>query len=274
MKMIKQYVESYRKIRNTLRFILGNLSDFDKDKDMVNYDDLFEIDRWMLSRFKSIFDQITNFYDEYEFYKMYYVLNTFITTELSSNYLDIIKDRLYTEGPSSIERRSAQTVMFIILDTLTKVLAPILSFTMEEVYSYINPDGSIHTEKWPELDDSFKNEELEKVWSTIFELKNEVNVQLEKARKDGLIGHPLDAHVKIYSDDENVMKVIEDHKDILPDVFIVSKVEVVDNNGEGDIAKIEVSRVSVKKCPRCWKYHDGEDELCDRCKAVIQKYYS
>ncbi len=273
MKMMNQYVESYRKIRNTLRFILGNISDFDYEKDAVKFDKLLEIDKWMLSRFKTITDQITGFYEDYEFYKMYYILNMFITTELSSNYLDILKDRLYTEGPTSLERRSAQTVMYIIIDTLTRMLAPVLSFTMEEVYSYLHSQ-SVHLAKWPELDSSFKNEELEKIWEVIFSLKNEVNIELEKARKAGEIGHPLDAHVEIYSDDPEVLKIIEDHKNLLADVFIVSKVDIVENNGSGSIAKITVKKVTGKKCPRCWKYHDGEDELCDRCKLVIEKYYS
>ncbi len=274
MKMMNQYVESYRKIRNTLRFILGNIADFDHEKDSVEYANLLEIDRWMLSRFKTITDQITKFYDSYEFYKMYYVLNTFITTELSSNYLDILKDRLYTEGPTSLKRRSAQTVMFIIIDTLSKMLAPILSFTMEEVYSYLYNSGSVHLQDWPKLDETFKDEELERVWKTIFDLKNEVNLQLEKARKLGIIGHPLDAHVKIYSDNNDVLKIIEAHKDVLSDVFIVSKVEVTPNDGEGELSSVTVQKVTGKKCPRCWKYHDGEDELCDRCKNVINEYYS
>lgn len=284
MPILEQQVDVYRKIRNTLRFMLGNLSDFDPTKDTLRYEDLMELDKVMLSIFHRFLDDVTRYYEKYEFHKVYHAVNRLCTVELSSLYLDILKDRLYVEGKTSIKRRSAQTVLHEILVGLVKVLAPIMTFTTEEIYTYL-PEvdkkyKTIQAEKWPEIKKRYINDELEKDWLVLFEMRDEVTKALERARANDIIGHSLDAKVLLKAKNEKIENVLNIHKIDLPDLFIVSQVELVkeidDSFMEGEKLFVKAVHADGKKCPRCWKYFIPEDntkELCPRCEKVISEFY-
>lgn len=284
MSILEQQVDVYRKIRNTLRFMLGNLNDFEPLKDSVKYEELLELDKVMLSIFHRFLKNVTEYYDRYEFHKVYHAVNKFCTVELSSLYLDILKDRLYVEGPDSIERRSAQTVIHEILIGLVKVLTPIMAFTTEEIYGYLPSSDrkykTVQAEEWPEFNENYINDELEKKWIAIFNLRNDIMKALEKARNSDLIGHSLDAKVLLKAKSESLRKILEEYKKQLPDVFIVSQVEFVETVEndfiEGEDVFVKAVHADGKKCPRCWKYfvpNDEKSELCPRCDRVIKNFY-
>ena len=284
MSILEQQVDVYRKIRNTLRFMLGNLSDFDPEKDSVRYNELMELDKVILSIFHRFLKNITEYYEKYEFHKVYHAINRFCTVELSSLYLDILKDRLYVEGATAIERRSAQTVMHEILVGLVKILAPIMTFTMEEIYSYLpNADRkykTIQAEEWPEIKEEYINEDLERNWTILFDLRDDVMKALERARNNDIIGHSLDAKILLKAKNEKIEKILKIYEEELADLFIVSQVELVkedeDNFFEGEEILVKAVHAEGKKCPRCWKYFIPEDdtkELCPRCERVIKEFY-
>ncbi|MDI3471898.1 MAG: isoleucyl-tRNA synthetase [Thermotogaceae bacterium] len=284
MSILEQQVDVYRKIRNTLRFMLGNLNDFEPSKDSVKYEELLELDKVMLSIFHKFLKNVTEYYDRYEFHKVYHAVNKFCTVELSSLYLDILKDRLYVEGSDSIERRSAQTVIHEILVGLVKILTPIMAFTTEEIYGYLPSSDrkyrTVQAEEWPEFNEKYINEKLEEKWNAIFNLRDDVMKALEKARNSDLIGHSLDAKVLLKPKSERLRKILEEYKKQLPDIFIVSQVDFVeeleDDFVEGEDVFVKAVHADGKKCPRCWKYFvpfDEKSELCPRCDKVIKNFY-
>jgi len=284
MSILEQQVDVYRKIRNTLRFMLGNLNDFDPSKDSLKYEELKEIDKAMLSIFHRFLKSVTEYYEKYEFHKVYHAVNRLCTVELSSLYLDIVKDRLYVEGPTSKKRRSAQTVIHEMLVGLIKVLAPIMTFTTEEIYSHLpNSDRKFKTvqaEEWPRVHETYINEQIEEKWNTLFKLRDDVMKALEYARSKDIIGHSLDAKVLLKPKDEDIARILGEYKTNLPDLFIVSQVEIVENLEdsflEGERVFVKALHADGKKCPRCWKYFAVEDstkELCPRCENVIKEYY-
>lgn len=285
-RIMKQMTEAYRKIRNTLRFLLSNLNDFDPEKDQVPYSKLPEIDRWALLQLGRVIERVLEGYEKYEFHWVYHTVHNFCTVELSAIYLDIAKDRLYVEGKNSELRRSAQTVLYQTLDALVRLLAPVLTFTMDEIWPYVPgvAEGSnIQIEEMPKAKPEWKDEELEEKWTRILTLRAEVTKALEKARQDKLINHPLTAQVDLYTpaDLYEFLKKVPDLKDI----FIVSAVELhqagdtkpqdtaVAESIEG--LSIKVSPAAGEKCERCWMYHTevGKDEkhpsLCPRCASVV-----
>lgn len=287
-RIMKQMTEAYRKIRNTLRFLLSNLNDFNPAKDQVPYSKLPEIDRWALLQLGKVIERVLEGYEKYEFHWVYHTVHNFCTVELSAIYLDIAKDRLYVEGKNSELRRSAQTVLYQTLDALVRLLAPVLTFTMDEIWPYVPgvAEGSnIQIEEMPKAKPEWKDEELEGKWARILALRAEVTKALEKARQDKLINHPLTAQVDLYTpaDLYEFLKKVPDLKDI----FIVSAVELhqaadtkpqdaaVAESIEG--LSIKVSPAAGEKCERCWMYHTevGKDEkhpsLCPRCASVVQE---
>ncbi|MBQ3408027.1 MAG: isoleucine--tRNA ligase [Clostridia bacterium] len=272
-EILKQVSEVYRKIRNTARFILGNTSDFDVNKP-VAYIDLQEIDKWALTRLNKLVSDCTKAYDEYEFNKAYQAINTFCVVDMSNFYLDIIKDRLYTAKPDSLERRAAQTVMYEILNSLVRMLAPMTAFTAEEIWKYMKHREGENTESvmlsfYPEVNPKFDNKELEAKWDKILKLKEDVAKVLEEARAAKTIGHSLNAKVVLSAEGEDY-KFLCDNKDLLETVFIVSGLELKD--GKSDI-KVEVAE--GEKCERCWKYsptvglNPAHPTICQRCSEVL-----
>ena len=274
--IIKQVSEVYRKIRNTCRFILGNISDLDVNN-LVSYENLQEIDKWALMKLNELIRTCTMGYDEYDFNKAYQAINTFCVVDMSNFYLDIIKDRLYTAKPNSIERRAAQSAMYEILQALVRILAPMTCFTAEEVWKYMphkleENKESVMLSYYPEINEKYENKELEEKWNKIIKFKELVSKQLEEARQTKIIGHSLNAKVTIYANPK-AYSFLKENKDLLMTVFIVSDLQI--EQVEDDI-KIEVSVAEGEKCERCWMYSKtvGEDKenptICHRCSEAIR----
>ncbi len=270
MGILEKQVDGYRKVRNVLRFIFGNIADFDPSKKVEN---LLEIDEYALNMLRKLVKEVTKYYEEYDFHKVYHAIFDFITVDMSAFYLDILKDRLYTSAKDSHERRSAQSVLYEIGMALLKLLAPILPFTTEEIYLSL-PYGkkeSIHLELWPELDEM--NEELMKKWEVIRKVRDDVLKALEEARQASKIGHPLEAAVMLKVDEEahRVLETLDERE--LADIFIVSKATLLEEIGE---TEVQVDHAPGQKCERCWKYSEsvGRDPeyptLCERCVAVLK----
>ncbi|SNR73421.1 isoleucine--tRNA ligase [Desulfurobacterium atlanticum] len=283
--ILKQIADVYRKIRNTIRFILGNLNDFNPETDTVPFKEMEEIDRWALTRLSQIKKEILKFYEEFKYNRIYRVIYNYCATELSATYLDILKDTLYCELPDSKKRRSAQTAIYTILRELTKLLAPILSFTMEEVYSHIPGDKeeSVFLENFES--EIPEEKELLPVWKKLIDVKKAVNKACETARTEKLIGHSLEAAVKVYADGE-IFDLLKKYESQLPYIFITSKAEVLAlkeapaeavSDEEIEKLKVLVEKAPGKKCERCWMFSEdvGKDseypDVCPRCKEVLKK---
>ncbi|MEO2068251.1 MAG: isoleucine--tRNA ligase, partial [Desulfurobacteriaceae bacterium] len=284
--ILRQITESYKKIRNTLRFMLGNLSDFTIDK-ALSYEELEEIDKWAINRFYILNNEVIKAYNEYKFSRIYRLVYEYCANELSSIYLDIQKDTLYCEAKDSKKRRSAQTAIYRILYGLTTLIAPILSFTAEEVYSYIpnKEKESVFLEEFPPLCEDLDREILEK-WETLIKVKSVVNKALEKARSHKMIGHSLESLVTIYVDGE-LREFLESYKDQLPYIFITSGVEIkqlaaapscaVQDEELIEDLKVKIKKAEGTKCERCWMYSTtvGKDEkypdVCSRCAKVLRE---
>ena len=282
--ILQQMSDAYRRIRNTARFLMGNLNNFDYANDKVDYKDMFEIDKWAMHKLEELKEKTTEYYDKYEFYSLFQEITYFCSMEMSSFYLDIVKDRLYCEGTTSIERRSAQTVLTEVLKVLVRIISPVLSFTADEIWERIpealKEEESVHLSKWIEANPEYLNEELAKKWDKIARLRREVNKKLEAERQTGLIGHSLDARVllNIVNDEYSFIKDYTENE--VSDLFIVSQVKFVnDNLAESEIEGINigVEKASGEKCERCWKYdeevgHDhNHSDVCPRCASVLEK---
>ncbi len=287
-QILKRVADDYRKIRNTFRYFLGNLYDFNPETDKVKYEDLLEIDRWILSRTQSILEQSLKAYSDYTFYKIYHIVKNFFIVDLSAIYLDILKDRLYVYAPNSKERRSAQTVLWELLTTFTKLLAPILSFTTEEVWQHVrkfapNVKESIHLELMPQPNPALKDEKLEEIYKKLLEVRDDVLKALEEARKQDIIRHPYEAKVVLKLPEE-YLSLIKEREDWIKFFFTVSQVELIeDENIDADVviegekvqgAKVGVKRAEGEKCPRCWIYDTSVGKngqpVCDRCKEQLE----
>ncbi len=284
--LIKAVADDYRKIRNTFRYFLGNLYDFNPETDRVKHEDMLEIDKWMMSKLQNIIDLSHNYYGQYTFYKIYHTIKQFIIVDLSATYLDILKDRLYVYAPKSLERRSAQTVLWELLNSLVKIFAPILSFTAEEVWQHVRKFApkakeSIHLELMPVVDTDYVNKDLEEVYEKLLKIRDDVLKALEEARKNGLIKHPYEAKV-ILNLPEEYKKLVEERLNWIKFFFTVSQVELADKI-DADVViegeKVKESKVGVKfaegeKCPRCWIYDTSVGKngqpVCDRCKEQLQ----
>ena len=274
--ILKGISDVYRKIRNTARYILGNTYDYDPENP-VAYEDLQEIDKWALTRLNKLIKDCTKDYDTYSFGNCYHDVNQFCVVDMSSFYLDIIKDRLYTEKADSVARRAAQTTMYYILDALVKILTPMISFTAEEIWSSMN-----HTEKenvespmladYPVSNDEWDNKEIAEKWEKIIKVKNIVAKDLELARAEKTIGNSLDAKVTIYAEGEEY-KFLKENEELIKLVLIVSGLEIQENNRkQEEKLGVKVEHATGEKCERCWMYNDHiEDGLCPRCKEVLEK---
>lgn len=251
--ILKQISESYRKIRNTARYILGNISDFDPDKDMVNLDKLMPIDRWALAKLNELQTRVKESYDKYEFHIVYHSIHNFCVVDMSNFYLDVLKNRLYLEKPDSIQRRAAQTAIYIILNAMTRMVAPILAYTSDEIWKFMphsasdNADHIIYNEMpAPVVVDA--DEAFMAFWDKIHELRDEVKKSLEPLIKEKTIKGSLEAKVTLSAGGEK-LEFLKKAEPELTDAFIVSAIEIIDNNGE---LEISVEKADGEKCERCW----------------------
>ena len=287
--IFKQLSESYRKIRNTARIMMANLGDFNPDTDLVAYDDMLEIDRWIVAETNKLVKQCLEAYDEYEFHIVYHAINKFCTIELSKLYIDITKDRLYVEKANSAARRSGQSALYLVLNAITRLLAPVISFTAEEIWKHMHHAASDKTESvflndMPAYDASLaeKTAELCAKWDKLFEYRDDVMKALELARADKMIGKSLDAKVTVYTNDDEAYGALCAFADKLAEIYITSAAYVVKGDApEGAFAETQtgiavlVQNADGCKCGRCWSYStEGvtDDEggfLCERCRKLL-----
>ncbi len=288
--LFKQFSETYRKFRNTARIILANLGnigeDFDPDRDMLPVSELEPIDKWALSRLNKLVKEATEAYENYDFHIVVHALSNFCTVDMSKLYIDITKDRLYVEAADSKTRRAAQTAMYLILSALTRLAAPILSYTAEEIWAsmkHIASDNklSVFLNDIPKYDFALDFGEIADGYDKLFTLRDDVMKALELARAEKLIGKSLDAKLTIWASDAEAYGTLNSYASELSDIFIVSGVKLINETAPADAFTETASGIGVKveaadgeKCDRCWKYStdvtsDGDSCLCARCKAVI-----
>ncbi|MFQ5830325.1 MAG: isoleucine--tRNA ligase [Candidatus Methylomirabilia bacterium] len=289
-QIVGQLTETYRRIRNTCRFLLGNLYDFDPDRHLVPYRDRDEVDRWILLRLARLVARVRRAYEGYQFHLVYHALSNFCALDLSALYLDILKDRLYTSAPDDPRRRAAQAACYEVLTALVRLMAPILAFTAEEVWGYIPGRAraeSVHLTLFPEVRAQWLDERLEQEWERLLEVRREVARALEAARRRRDIGSGLEARVAFLSAPEDLPGLLRQKQSLLGSLFIVSQVAVDARPGARSALRyesqeipgltIEVDRARGRKCERCWVWSErvGEDPehatLCERCVPVVRR---
>jgi isoleucyl-tRNA synthetase len=286
--ILKQVAEVYRKIRNTFRFLLGNLADFNPEKDAVAYESLREVDQFMLVKLNKLVKNVKESYDRYEFAGIYHAINNFCTLDLSSFYLDFAKDVLYIEAEDNADRRAIQTVLYESLVALAKLTAPILSHTADEVWSFIPAvkEESVQLTDMPEYKELPNADELMKKWTSFMNLRDEVLKALEEARNEKVIGKSLTAKITLYPKAET-RSLLDSIKEDVKQLFIVSGFEIGGEYGEApeealklDKAAILVSKAEGETCERCWTVtpevgaDSSHPSLCPRCASVVKNNYS
>ena len=290
-EILDRVAEAYRKVRNTFRYLLGNLKEFDPRTDQVPYDSMNELDRWALQQLEAVRKRWTRAYDDHQYHVVYHGLHQFCAVTLSSFYLDIIKDRLYTFPKNHPERRAALTVLYQLADALTRLMAPVLCFTAEEIWQHLEtlregesrPVSSVHAQEFPEALDLKDDPHLLERWERFIKLREEVSKALEIARQEKLIGTALEAHVTIDADDPEIIEFLRSFGDDLRFLFITSQVSF---GSVGDKAfaaeavpglRVEISRADGEKCERCWNYTTdvGNDAtwpgICERCSGNVRE---
>lgn len=290
-EMLTRLSEAYRKLRNTFRYCLGNLYDFDPAKDSVEPGQLEEIDAWALMRTAELLERVEAAYSEYAFHKVYRGVYDFATVDLSAFYFDILKDRLYTAPAASVRRRAAQTTLYRIADALVRVVAPLLCFTADEVWTHLPAphlrEKSVHLAKYVSPADlraglSAKHLQRMQNWPRLIALREEVLKALEVARQEKFIGGSLEARVRLVVS-QDLQPLAEQYRDLLRYLFIVSQVEITDKEVEGANPtgltglRVKIEKASGRKCDRCWNYSEqvGKDEryptVCERCSAALKE---
>ncbi|NLN61516.1 MAG: isoleucine--tRNA ligase [Myxococcales bacterium] len=274
--IIKSLVDSYRKIRNTFRFMLGNVSDFNPDTDAVPLSEMPALDRWMLGRFAAYLRRLDQGYDAYNFHHIFHRTIDLVTGDLSAFYLDIIKDRLYCELPAGVLRRSAQTVLYIMARDMARALSPIFSFTAEDVWRSLpkaqDTPVSVFLAGFPEAPGDWDDDDLQAQWQVLRDVRREVTRVLEDMRRDGRIGNALQAEVTVTANRETHGVLAEMGEALLTEVFLVSRTTLA--AGEGDTA-VTATPSEAPKCPRCWRMGHGigsdpaHPALCTRCAQVV-----
>jgi isoleucyl-tRNA synthetase len=274
---LQRLIEAYRKIRNTWRFILGNIYDFTPDKDRVDSQKMELLDRWILERYSKTGKKVLKAYEDYEYHVIFHTIYNFFTVDLSALYLDVIKDRLYCSGKKSTFRLSAQTALFNLLKSTLVLMAPILPFTTEEAWEsmpdFERKNESVHLERFPAFDETWLSEDLFEEWENLGLVREKVLKELESAREKNLIGNSLEAVVtlKVPSTQEELLKKYEKE---LPSIFIVSAVDLQPETSEE--LGIEVTKASWEKCQRCWNFSSSVGKssqyphFCQRCVEVVK----
>lgn len=279
--ILQHVIATYRTLRNTLRFQLGNLFDFCEKEERVDYKDLLAIDRWVLHETNRLIKEVTQAYENYDFHKVYQSINGFCTLTLSARYHDILKDRLYTLRADGLERRSAQTVLFDVCGVLLKLLAPILTFTADEAWEcmHVNSDLGytkfIHLEDFPKCVEQWEDVDLSKDFEKLFKIREQVQLQLELARQEKIIGQSLDAKVLVSVGVQNeYYDVLKKYINELTEYFIVSAVHLSEDDGAD--MRVKVEHADGVRCPRTWRwvdklvYVEGFGEVSERCAEVLQ----
>src|SRR6266480_325670 len=289
-RVMTQLSEAYRKIRNTFRFALGNLGDFDPPRDALADEQLEELDRWMLDRTAELVKKCREWYANYEFHRVYHAIHDYCVVDLSAFYFDVLKDRLYTKAPRNKSRRSAQNAVWKISSALIRLAAPILVFTSEEIWKYFpksqSEPESVHMSLFPEaaaVAGGIAKDAAEK-WERLAQVRSAVLLALEQARAAKAIGGNLEAKVLLHADPHGsaLQKLLEEKRSVLPALFIVSQVEVQPSAIPGSIQAESLPELSIKidradgaKCDRCWNYstHVGENSryptVCERCSEAL-----
>ena len=279
-EILKRISDAYRRIRNTYRFLLANLYDFDPSADMTPYSDMLEIDRWALHQLQLLIKEVTAGYEGYELHKVFHAVHDFAAVELSAFYLDVLKDRLYASAPKSVERRSAQTAMYEILRAMVLIMTPILSYTAEEVWGHVPGDqkeSSPQLADFPKADEAWADAELDNRWKKILEVRDEVNQALEQARQTEVIGKPLEAGVTLTAP-PSLYDFLSPYADQLASILIVSQVKL-EKGREAQPLKVSVGPAEGARCDRCWLVlptvgkHAVHPLLCTRCTEVVTEVY-
>lgn len=289
-ELLKQLAEIYRKIRNTCRFLLGNCYDFQPERHSIPYDRLTEVDRWALYRLFKLVEKTTAAFKNFEYHQVFHAIHNFAAVDMSNFYLDLVKDRLYVLEKEAPSRRAVQTVLAETLQALTLLIAPVLSFTAEEIWSYLpfKENESVFLKDWPELPAYYEDEKLAARWEVLLQLREESNRALEAARRDKLIGSSLQAAVELYPDEELYPKLAV-YQELLPTLLIVSACRLhepdvkLPENGDGLVAaqelglRMKIQRAPGAKCQRCWMYsptvgqHEEHGEVCSRCHEILDR---
>jgi len=286
-EILDRLADAYRRVRNTYRFLLGNLSDFDPARDHQSYARLDEVDRWILDRLARLVGRVTRAYEEYQFHTVFHAVHNFCAVDLSAQYLDIIKDRLYTSAPDDPRRRAAQTTGHDILRALLRLTAPILTFTAEEAWRHLpgSKAESVHFERFPQVPVEWLDDVLEREWTRLLEVRREIAKALETARTRGLIGSGLEASVTIAQAPEDLPELLGRKRALLPTLLIVSQVALGAGRAPAAVPYesqeipglvIGVDHARGAKCARCWMWSERVGEaaehptLCERCVAVLR----
>jgi isoleucyl-tRNA synthetase len=292
--IIKQLSDTYRKIRNTTRFLLGNLNDFDPAINTVNYLDLPDLDKYMLHRITDVFTEVTDAFEKFQFFRFFQTVQNFCVIDLSNFYLDIAKDRLYISHPNALRRRSCQTVLKVILETLAKAIAPVLCHMAEDIWQFLPYKTlykSVFQSGWVETKKQWEQPELKDSWEKLRLIRSEVNQVMEQARKEKAVGSSLDAKVLLYVSDQDLKKYLgllnsktSNQVDELRYLLLASQIELVDSlediqkteyQSESELVSIGVIKADGKKCDRCWNYSTKVGEfsdnptICERCNSAL-----
>lgn len=272
-ELFQQASESYRRIRNTLRVLLGNLHEFDAAKDAVSNDQFTLLDRWILERLHGVTKECVEAYDKFDFRKVFMALNQFCTVELSSLYIDITKDRLYCDATTSKRRHATQTAMHRITSSLCQLLAPILAFTADETWEFLGHKDSVHLEDFPQPDPAFAGEDATGVVEQLIQVRGAIQQSIEKARQEKRIGSNLEASVELTLPTEKFTHDVFNHYPPMEEFFILSELSIVRVPGAEPFAEVKESEHC--KCARCWKFlpsvgqHETYADLCDRCAEAV-----
>ena len=290
-EILKQISDSYRKIRNTIRYFLGNIQDFSNEEHAVADNELYELDRWALAKFEELKVKVIQAYDKYEFHSIYHSLNYFCGTTMSSFYLDILKDRLYASGTDSLLRRSAQTVLYRILDGLLRLMSPILAFTAAEAWNSMHGidekeplENGIYFLEFPAISEVERDDKMMEKWETLMNIRSEITKALEIARREKVIGHPLEAEVLVHADDE-LAAFLQSEWNTVKEISIVSELSHLDPAGPKIGSRyaseelpnflIQVQPAPGEKCERCWirsttvGRNSKHPQICKRCVDVV-----
>jgi isoleucyl-tRNA synthetase len=275
-ELIGRIQDAYRKIRNTLRYLLGNIDDFDPNKNAVPYNDMFEIDKWALQQLQKLIAEVTDAYESFIFHRVFTLIHNFCAVEMSSIYMDVLKDRMYCDSADSLSRRSAQTAMSVILDALVRLLAPILVHTSEEVWEIMKfkpaEAESIHLVDMPKVDNTIDWRKDEPKWQKLMDLRDKVLVVLEPLRKDKIIGSNQESSVTIHCSNDDAAAIEQFGLKSFTALCIVSEVKLEKSATE---TTVSAQKSPHKKCQRCWNYWPsvGKNtkfpDICERCAEVI-----
>ena len=271
---LQRLSDGYRKIRNTFKFLLGNLNGFDAKKEALSYDELLEVDQWALSKLEGLKEEAMAGFESYELHRVYHAVYNFCVRELSSFYLDVLKDRLYTDPRASTSGRSCRTALHEILSTLVRVLAPVLCFTCEEIWAEMGGKESIHLESWPARSSKWRQPELDSRFERFSAIRDSVLKALEEKREKKEIGNSLEADVELAVPEKEEYDFLKSFGEVLPALLLVSNVYL--KNVAGEAGRIQVKQASGQKCDRCWNWRDtvGKSKehpaLCHRCVDAVK----